>query len=378
MRIAINCQLLSIHRSGVGRYIRDLINGLAQIDSNNEYVLFANSKVKNGILPGTKNFRKKLSLFPLQNAAGRIMWEQLFLPIKLIQERVDIIHFPDQSYPILPLRCPSVITVHDLTYNVYPQTYTLAKRVYKNTVMRAAIARTDRIIVDAKNTKKDILETYNISEEKITVINCGLSEMFKEISDSELLENTRKKFALPEHFILHVGTLSPDKNLTGLLDAYAILKRKVGSLPKIVVVGPRGWLYESIFKKILRLRLKDDVVFLGYIEDIDLVHIYNLADIFVLVSLYEGFGFPPLEAMACGTPVISSDAGSLPEVVGEAALMVNPHDVEDLAKAVERLLVDSALRKELIKKGFARRKLFSWEETARKTLTIYQEAASGN
>jgi glycosyltransferase involved in cell wall biosynthesis len=357
----------------VGRYIRDLVNTLARIDSDNEYVLFSNSRVKNGILPVTKNFRKKLGLFPIQNAGGRIIWEQLFLPVNLRQERVDVVHFPDQSYPILSLPCPSVITIHDLAYNIYPETYTFAKRVYKNTVMHTATARTGKIIVDAKSTKEDILDRYDISEEKIAVINCGLSKIFKQIPDFELLENTRKKFALPEHFILHVGTLSPDKNLTGLLDAYAILKRKIDSLPKIVVVGPRGWLYESIFKKILHLQLKDDVVFLGYIEDTDLVHLYNLADIFVLVSLYEGFGFPPLEAMACGIPVITSNAGSLPEVVGEAALMVDPHDVEGLAKTMEKLLMDSSLREELIEKGFTRTKLFSWEETARKTLAVYKE-----
>ncbi|HDY67922.1 MAG TPA: glycosyltransferase family 1 protein [Candidatus Scalindua sp.] len=373
MRVAINCQLLSMHRSGVGRYIRDIANALARIDSDNEYVLFTNSRVKNGILPVEKNFRMKLTRFLIHSAGSRIIWEQLFLPLNLRQERVDVVHFPGQSYPLLPFRCASVITVHDLTYDVYPETYTLSKRIYKNTVMHMAIARADKIIVDAKITKEDILHRYDIAEGKIVVINCGLNDIFKQIKDSKSLENTREKFGLPQHFILHVGTLSPGKNLVSLLNAYAILKRKKNSLHKLVVVGPTGWLYDSIFERVSHLRLKDDVIFLGYVEDVDLVHIYNLADIFVLVSLYEGFGFPPLEAMACGTPVITSNAGSLPEVVGEAALMVNPLDVEGLAKVVEKSLMDSALRDELIEKGFARTKLFSWEETARKTLAVYKE-----
>lgn len=373
MRIVINCQLLSMHRSGVGRYIRDIVDALARIDNDNEYVLLINSRVKNGIFPVMKNIKKKLTKFPIQSAASRIIWEQLFLPLNLRQERADVAHFPGQSYPLLSFCCASVITVHDLTYNVYPETYTLSKRIYKNTVMHTAIARADKIIVDAKSTKKDILDRYGISEERIVVINCGLNDIFKQIKDFKLLENTREKLGLPQHFILHVGTLSPGKNLMSLLDAYAILKRKIDSLHKLVVVGPTGWLYDSIFERVSHLRLKDDVTFLGYIEDVDLVHIYNLADIFVLVSLYEGFGFPPLEAMACGTPVVTSNAGSLPEVVGEAALMVDPRDVEGLAKTMEKLLMDSALRDELIEKGFARTKLFSWEETARKTLAVYKE-----
>lgn len=377
MRIAINCQLLSMHRTGVGRYIRELVWALAHVDDENEYVLYANAQVPEGTFPSKGNFTVRLAQIPLLTAAARILWEQLCLPIALLQDQIDIVHFPDQSYPFLPLPCPSAITVHDLVFNIYPRTYTWGKRFYKNLAMKAAIDRADHIIVDSESTKRDVIQAYGISGERCSVIHCGLSEGFRPISDQSALDATRARFALPAKFILHVGTLAPDKNLASLIDAFVLLRQGFAVQHELVSVGPTGWLFNSLFRQVEEYGIQDEVHFLGYVGNDELARIYCLADILVFPSLYEGFGFPVLEAMACGTPVVTSNVSSLPEVAGEAALLVDPHHAPEIAEAIMTILKEEPVRNRLIARGFKRAQAFSWEQTAMRTLQVYSASANG-
>ena len=378
MRIAINCQLLSMHRTGVGRYIRELVRALAQVDDENEYLLYSNPHVPEGTFPSKDNFTVKRARKPLLTATARILWEQLFLPVELLRDQIDVVHFPDQSYPLLPLPCPSAITVHDLVFKIYPQAYTWGKRFYKNLTMMPAIGRASHIIVVSASTKRDVIEAYGIPSERSSVIHNGLSKDFRPISNPSELDATRARFSLPAEFILHVGTLAPDKNLAALIDAFVMLREKNALEHRLVSVGPKGWLYDPLFRQVEKHGLQDEVQFLGYAGDEDLARIYSLADVFVFPSLYEGFGFPPLEAMACGTPVVTSNTSSLPEVVGDAALMVDPQDTAEIAEAIMTILGDSLVRKRLINRGFKRAEAFSWERTAMQTLQVYSAVANGN
>jgi glycosyltransferase involved in cell wall biosynthesis len=215
------------------------------------------------------------------------------------------------------------------------------------------------------------MELLGVESDRIEVVYPGVEERFHPVKDQTLLEKVRKRYNLPPRFILGLGTLQPRKNFTRLIEAYSLLVTRHPSL-RLVIAGGKGWLYEEIFATVERLGLADKVVFPGFVADGDLPALYNLADLFVFPSLYEGFGLPPLEALACGTPVITSDASSLPEVVGEAGPMVEATDVEALAEAMKRVLEDDALQERMIAQGLEQARKFTWKKAAAKLLSLYE------
>ena len=340
MRIAINAQLLNFRDFGIKTYLQCLTDQLIKYDKNNEYAL---------ILDRTQSK----------------LWEHLKLPFIVNKGKFDLFFSPDHILPAQPLYCKKVLTVHDLSFVKFPELFTFAKRLYKRLMTPLSLKRADRIIAVSQNTKNDIVAIYGVAPEKITVVHNGVGNNFVPVKDEASLKCAKNKYGLPDRYVLCVGTIEPRKNIIRLIKAY----EKIMARQPLVIVGKPGWLSEPIIKGI---RSSDRVIWLDNVETHDLPAIYSLASLFVYPSLYEGFGLPVLEAMACGTPVITSDLSSLPEVAGDAALLVDPNSVDEIALAIKRLLEDQGLRKDLISKGCLQAKKYSWEKCARETTKVYE------
>ena len=382
MRIGVDYTSAVRQGAGIGRLTRCIFQALAEIDHENEYRLFAAmgrgqpSNFPTFQPSNLSNFR--LKTIPLSDRELNVVWHRLRLPlpVELITGPVDVFHSPDFTLPPV-WRARAVLTVHDLSFLRVPECFTGALRRYLERVVPRSVRRADHVIADSHSTKRDLVELLGTPAGKVTVIHSGVEPRFRPIIDRAALGPVRQRYDLPERFIISVGTLQPRKNFATLVEAFARLKSETGNWKpgarslKLVIAGGRGWLYEEIFARVEALGLQGDVLFPGFVADEDLPALYNLAEAFVLPSLYEGFGLPPLEAMACGTPVVTSNVSSLPEVVGDAGLMVEPADVESLAVAIERVLEDGGLRREMVQRGLARAKEFTWERAARRLLGIY-------
>ncbi len=313
---------------------------------------------------------------PLSERALTILWHRLNVPIPVewFTGPVDIFHSTDFVLP--PVRqARTILTVHDLSFMRLPQCAEAGLRAYLNKVVPRSIERADLVLADSQSTKNDLIELLGVSPDKIEVVYAGVESRFRPMEGEMALQRVRKRYGLGFPFILSLGTLEPRKNLTGLIDAYALLRGKGQVIRdkglRLVIAGGKGWLYGEIFARVEELGLSGQVIFPGFVADEDLPALYNLAELFVFPSLYEGFGLPPLEAMACGTPVVTSDRPSLPEVVGEAGLMVEATDSQALAEAMERVLMDGNLRGEMREKGLKQAGKFTWEAAAEKLLDVY-------
>ena len=260
-------------------------------------------------------------------------------------------------------------TLHDLIFRFYPQTHKPLNRWFLTLMMPRFLRAVDAVIAVSDCTKRDAVRLYGLDEAKIKVIHEGVNPRFC-TAPPEAISVVRQKYGLPKDFILSVGTIEPRKNLTSLLEAYRVLRDRRGEC-KLVIVGQKGWLYEGFFRRLRELGLKDEVIFPGFVPDEDLPALYSAADLFVFPSLYEGFGLPVLEAMACGAPVITSNTSSLPEVAGDAALLVDPTSIEALTHAMRNVLESKQLRDELSAKGYEQAAKFNWESAARETLAVY-------
>ncbi|NKQ39724.1 MAG: glycosyltransferase family 4 protein, partial [Methanosarcinales archaeon] len=285
---------------------------------------------------------------------------------------IDIIHSPEDASLFVKLKNQKkIITVHDTIPFYFPNMFDFMTRYRYKILFSRTLKNSDKIIADSYNTKQDLIKHFKIPEKKIKVIHLAANENYKQLKENEI-NNIKQKYNLNYSFILYVGTLEVRKNISILLKSLYKLKKQ-GIKHKLVITGKKGWKYKSIFKIIEQLNLQKDVIFIGYVSDEDLPALYNAADLFVYPSIYEGFGLPPLEAMQCGTPVITSNTSSLPEVVGNAGIMIDPYDVVELANNMHEVLVNVSLREELSKKGLERAKLFSWKKCAEEHLKIYEE-----
>lgn len=348
MRIAINAQLLNYPDFGIRTYLKCLTDHLVKNDKKNEYVLLSDKK---------------------QNK----LWEHLYLPAIVNRGGFDVFHSPDHILPLLPVKCKKVITVHDLAFLKYPEMFSFKKWAYKKFMNGLSLKRADIVIADSESTKKDLIEICGFDKERIKVVHLGVDESFVSVHDEKKNISIKAKYGLSMPFLLFVGTIEPRKNISGLLDAYSIACEKHGIKEDLVIVGKKGWLYEPIFKKINGSKYRQKIKVLENVISEDLPAIYSSAELFVYPSLYEGFGLPPLEAMACGTPVITSNVSSLPEVVGDAAIMIDPNNSDELADQISKVLNDKDLQKRLREKGFERAKLFSWDKSALETIKVYEE-----
>lgn len=363
MRIGIDARLVYYTQAGIGQYILRLIEALAKIDREDEFIILQSRKDET-IVTSQANFRRRSLWTPSHHRL-----EQWTLPLEIGMTGLDLLHSPD-FIPPFHRNYSSVITIHDLAFLLYPHFVTRESARYYGQIDRA-VQSADHIIAVSESTKWDTIHLLGVPEDKITVIYEAANPVFRPIDDQEKLNQIRAKYGIWGDFILFVSTIEPRKNLPNLLRAFQQFLGGYDDGLKLVVVGRHGWLFEEVSAILEELDL-EEVIFTGKASAKDLLFLYNAGQGLVYPSLYEGFGLPPLEAMACGTPVVTSNVSSLPEVVGDAALMVDPEDISGLAKAIGRVLTDEALRKDLIERGFKQAKLFSWERTAKETLALYR------
>jgi glycosyltransferase involved in cell wall biosynthesis len=368
MHIGLNAHLLSLAETyrgaGINRYIHNLLTHLPLVDPDNRYTAFLGDRRFT-----SSGLALKFSRLPTYKPVVRIFWEQVVQPFALKKEGVDLLHALAFVTPLLS-PCPSVVTIYDLSFLLYPESFKRSKRFYLSLFTRLSAKRARHIIAISESTKRDVVRLLGVSSEKVEVVYCGIEEAFRPLPQDQVAA-FRSKRGLPERFVLFVGTIEPRKNVTSLIEAFADLRFAICDL-RLVIGGAKGWFYEDVFARMEELGLEGEVMFPGYIPAGELPLWYNAAELFVYPSLYEGFGLPPLEAMACGTPVVASNTSALPEVVGEAGLTVDPSDVEGLAEAMRRVLGDEALRQEMRERGLRRAQGFSWTKTAQETVQVYR------
>ncbi|MBN1934886.1 MAG: glycosyltransferase family 4 protein [Anaerolineae bacterium] len=374
--VGLNASLLSLGENyrgaGINWYIYDLLCHLPDADPVLRYTAFL-SEARFCPPPGLEVRR---SAWSTQSPIKRIAWEQLIAPWALRRERVDVLHAMAFVSPVLS-RLPTVITVFDLSFLKFPQAFQAANRFYLRTMTRLSVRRAEQVIAISEYTRQDVINRLGVPAERVQTVYCGVDPTFVPLSRPEI-DAFKAEKGLPERFVLFLGTIEPRKNVVRLIEAFAALAKHLSDVD-LVVAGGKGWFFDPVFARVQELGLTDRVHFPGYVPEAEKRLWYNAAEVFCYPSLYEGFGLPPLEAMACGTPVIVSTAASLPEVVGEAGIAVDPQDTPGLSEAMHSLLDNASfdapsLRAELSEKGSARARRFTWPEAARQTTQIYHLA----
>ncbi len=371
MRIAIDAHSVGAKLGGNESYATNLIEALAQIDAINHYSLYVTTREAQDRFHGRwPNFTVRSTL-----PHTPIIRIPLVLSAELRRNPVDLLHVQFTAPPLCP--CPFVVSVHDLSFEHLPQTFKRRSRTQLRLTVRSSVKRAARVISLSEHAKRDIAKTYRIDEELIRTIPLAAPSHFQPVDDDKELQRVRHIYGIQGDYVLCVGSIQPRKNLARLVKAYSALRSRTSDpgFPKLVLAGKRAWLYDETVRTIEDANLGDNVILTGYVPESDLPALYSGSVCFVYPSYFEGFGLPPLEAMKCGAPVIVGNSTSLPEVVGDAALTVDPYDVDAIGSAIDRIMKDSSFRKELRVKGLERAKMFDWRETARRTLAVYEEVA---
>ncbi len=364
MRIGIDARKL--HDFGIGTYIRNLLRELAIMDHDTEYVVFARPEDDGAIRALGSNFR------PVKETSGNYsLAEQIRIPRAIAREKADLFHAPHYVLPPL-VRCPTVVTIHDCIHLMFPQY--LPNRwalTYARTSISLAAKHATRVLTVSESSKRDIQKFVDIPPGKIDVIYNSFDPRFGVEPNEETVDRVRERYQLHTDFVLYAGNVKPHKNLERLIDAFHIVRKRGLDNLKLVLIGDEISKYTALRRAVHRHRLHNYVRFLGYLPQETLAVMYRLASVFVFPSLYEGFGLPPLEAMASGTPVVTSNVSSLPEVAGDAAVLVDPYDADAIAEGIYRVLTDPGLRDELRRRGPERASQFSWESSVRRVREIY-------
>ena len=369
MRIAIDAHSIGAKLGGNESYALNLIEALAQIDQVNQYTLYVTTaEAHDRFHQHWPNFkvRRTLPHTPLIRIP-------LTLSSELRKNPVDVLHVQFTAPPFCP--CPVVVSIHDLSFEHLPQTFNRRSRTQLRLTVRHSARRAAHILTLSEHTRRDVIDTYGIDAARVTAIPLAAPRHFVPVKDDKELQRVRHNYGIDTNYILSVGSIQPRKNLVRLIKAYAELRAAYSgnSCPKLVIVGKRGWLYDETFRALEETGVRDSVALTGYVPESDLPALYSGAICFVYPSYFEGFGLPPLEAMKCGAPVIVGNATSLPEVVGDAALQVDPFDVSAITAAMDQLITNPELCKDLSVKGQARANLFDWKDTAERTLAVYDQ-----
>jgi len=352
-------------RTGTENYSLYLIRSLLALDRSNRYRLYFNQPPSADMFGASE--RVEMVEMPF-----RRLWTHVRLSWEMAWRAPDVLFVPAHVLPVVHPR-RSVVTIHDLGYLYYPEAHTRSARRYLDWSTGHNVRQASHIIADSQATRSDLVRHYHVPERNISVIYPGGGSSLRPVTDAARLLAVRERYGLPGRYLLYVGTIQPRKNLRRLIEAYGLLiQRPETSDLSLVIAGKKGWLYESIFRRTVELGLEERVLFLGYVESDDLPALMSAALAFVLPSLYEGFGLPVWEAMSCGAPVVCSNTSALPEVVGDAALLVDPMDVQGLAQAMGQVANDEALRLELRERGFAQAARFSWERCASEVLRVLE------
>jgi glycosyltransferase involved in cell wall biosynthesis len=367
VRIGIDARKL--HDFGIGTYIRNVLRQLARLDRQTEFVLLCRPEDRETLASLGENFR------PVAETAGNYsVAEQVRVPLALRREGVTLFHAPHYVLPPL-VRCKSVVTIHDCIHLMFPQYLPgRAALAYARASIGLAARRATRIITVSESSKRDIVHFVNAKADKIDVIYNAYDERFGVEPREEDVVRVRERFQLHDEFVLYAGNVKPHKNLERLIQAFDIVRQRGLDHLKLVIIGDEVSKYASLRRAVHRHQLHKYVRFLGYLPEETLAVMYRLAGVFVFPSLYEGFGLPPLEAMASGTPVVTSNVSSLPEVAGDAALLIDPYDPNAIADGIYRVLTDERVRRDLRRRGLDRARQFSWEASVKRIREIYGEA----
>jgi glycosyltransferase involved in cell wall biosynthesis len=381
MKIAIDARCLTGRFTGDRTYWKSLIHSLAAIDTENEYLLFSRTEIDPTELPTAKNVAAQC--IPAKNDRS---WTFLALPAAARAARADLLHGQYTMPPQILCSCPYITTVHDVSFQIYPEWFPARDRVLMNLTVPVSMRGASHVITDSESSRRDILRCYRYPDSHVSSILLGLTPGFENAAAGGEAQRAKdraiiaEKYAITKPFILCLGVLQPRKNLNRLAEAYGKLKAQTGISHSLVLVGKAGWLQGradivEAARKTGGSAAAEDVLFPGYAPDEELAAWYRAADLFVHPSLYEGFGIPPLEAMACGTPLVVSNAPALPEITGDVALQPDPMDVDGWVAAMHRAIIDEPLRQEMRVAGPQRAARFSWQDTARQTLNIYRQVA---
>ncbi len=360
MRIAIDVRMITPFMHGISRYAYNLLEGLSAIDKKNNYMLVSNNTFLQGFVSSHENFSLKLIRSRLYGVS-----EQITIPMLLKKNKIDIFHSPSFFGPIL-VGCKVIMTIHDMIHVLFPDESSILHRAYYSIIVRKAAINASRIITDSENSKRDISNYLNIPSEKIVVTYLAVDRNFRRSQKDEISE-IKDQFGINDKYILYVGSQKPHKNVGLLIESYHQLREKISH--QLVIVGKK----DRLFQKGMRNHKLEGVIFAGEVQDELLPHFYSGADVFVSPSLYEGFGLPLIEALACETPVVTIKTSSISEVLGDAGLIVDEDCPDKLAMAIYKVLSDVDLRNSLVKKGMVRTKKFSWKETVNRTLKVYEE-----
>ncbi len=368
MRIGIDARKL--HDFGIGTYIRNLLRHLARLDGQTEFVILCRPEDRDVLAVVGENFR------PVPETSGNYsIAEQFRVPRALKREGVTLFHAPHYVLPPL-VRCRSVVTIHDCIHLMFPQYLpNRAAFSYAKWSIAQASRRAIRVMTVSESSKRDILRFVDTEPDKIDVIYNAYDERFAIEPVEEDLVRVRERYQLHDEFVLYAGNVKPHKNLERLIDAFHLVRTRGLDHLKLVLIGDEISKYTALRRAVHQHQLHKYVRFLGYLPEETLAVMYRLAGVFVFPSLYEGFGLPPLEAMASGTPVVTSNVSSLPEVAGDAAVLVDPYDPKAIADGIYSILTDERLRREMVRKGIARAGQFSWEQSVRRIRQIYDEVA---
>lgn len=370
MRIGIDARLLYYQMGGISQYTLYLLAALGVLDKTTSYAVFQMRKDPRNYAPEQLNFQRINVITPCHHR-----FEKWLFSAETIPQRLDLLHSPDFIPPHKGAR-RHVITVHDLNFLYYPHFLTADSRRYYIDQIRWAVKRADAISADSEHTRRDLITRLNVPPEKVRTIYLAANLVYEKPYSAEEIDRTLAKYQLEHGYILFVGTLEPRKNIPTLLQAYRRLRDERDVTVPLVLVGRKGWLSDEVFKTIDTLQLGEHVHHLQDVYDAELAHLYHAAGVLTLPSHYEGFGLPPLEAMHCRCPVVTSNRGSLPEIVGEAGILLEADEVEPWVDALARVLEDAELRTRMIAAGIEQARTFTWEQTGRLTLNMYNEVAS--
>ncbi|MBK9710045.1 MAG: glycosyltransferase family 4 protein [Kouleothrix sp.] len=382
MHIGIDYTSAAWQGAGIGRYTRELVRAMVAQGGEHRYTLFYAAGGIERDSPYLAELRQLCAdhpavrpvSIPLTPRRLTQIWQRLRvpLPVELFTGALDLVHAPDFVLP--PTRARTLLTVHDLAFIRHPECFVPSMVRYLSSAVPRALRRADAVLADSEATRQDLVDLLAADAARISVVYPGVGARFCPLPAAQT-EPVRQRLGLPARFLLFVSTIEPRKNLARLIEAFGLVARRTDGGLHLVIAGRRGWLYQDVFATIERLQLGDCVRVLDFVHDNDLPALYNLAWAFAYPSIYEGFGLPALEAMACGTPVVTAENSSLPEVVGDAAVLVAADDVDSIAAGVARVVGDETLRARLQRAGPERARRFTWEQAARRVLECYQRIA---
>ncbi|GAB6169196.1 glycosyltransferase family 1 protein [Clostridium carnis] len=368
MKIGIDGRAAKWYRgTGIGTYTYQLINSLNKVDTNNEYLIYL---PEGSALKLSDNFK----IEPVNATSSANFWDEVRIPNSLKDSEMELYHVPQNGVGLLKdIPCHKAITLHDIIPLRMPETVSDRYLNIFNNELPQIIDACDGILTVSEFSKQDIAKEFNFPEDKIFVTHLAAEDIYRPLSKCQCKKIIQEKYGIKEDFILYVGGFSPRKNILGIIESFSLLNPSLRKNLKLVITGKKGISYDKYKTRTDELKISDNVIFTDFIPLENLPLFYNASELLVYPSFYEGFGLPPLEAMACGTPVIASNVTSLPEICSDAALLVDPYNIDELTYAMERVLNDSLLKLTMIRKGLIKSSNYSWKYTAIETIKAYEK-----